>query len=109
MGAVRRLGAAVLDPVDEQHEHPAQHRLLLLGPRLERGDPVRHHRIRDRNGRGRGRRDRGRLAFIRGFGERRVAAIEARIEEQEVVIRRVLTLLVEWVEKDEPDYRTNAA
>ncbi|HEX8667730.1 MAG TPA: AAA family ATPase [Allosphingosinicella sp.] len=41
--------------------------------------------------------------------ERRVAAIEARIEEQEVVIRRVLTLLVEWVEKDEPDYRTNAA
>jgi general secretion pathway protein A len=43
--------------------------------------------------------------------ERRVAALEARLEEQEVVLRRVLTLLVDWVENGQrmPDYRTNAA
>jgi general secretion pathway protein A len=43
--------------------------------------------------------------------ERRVAALEARLDEQEVVLRRVLTLLVDWVENGQqaPDYRTNAA
>jgi putative secretion ATPase (PEP-CTERM system associated) len=42
--------------------------------------------------------------------ERRVAALEAKMEEQEVVLRRVLTLLVEWVENsDAPGYRSNAA
>ena len=43
--------------------------------------------------------------------ERRIAAIEARLDEQEAAVRRVLTLLVEWVENGQqaPDYRTNAA
>lgn len=43
--------------------------------------------------------------------ERRVAALEARLEEQENAIRRVLTLLVDWVENGEgpPDYRHRAA
>ena len=42
--------------------------------------------------------------------ERRVAALEARVDEQEVIVRRVLTLLVEWVENGQqaPGY-TNAA
>lgn len=42
---------------------------------------------------------------------RRVAALEARLEEQETALRRVLTLLVDWVEngQDAPSYRTNAA
>jgi putative secretion ATPase (PEP-CTERM system associated) len=42
--------------------------------------------------------------------ERRVAALEARMDEQEVIVRRVLTLLVEWVENGQqaPGY-TNAA
>jgi general secretion pathway protein A len=42
--------------------------------------------------------------------ERRVAALEARVNEQEVIVRRVLTLLVEWVENGQqaPGY-TNAA
>jgi putative secretion ATPase (PEP-CTERM system associated) len=42
--------------------------------------------------------------------ERRVAQLESRLEEQEVVLRRVLTLLVDWVESAEaPGYRSNAA
>jgi putative secretion ATPase (PEP-CTERM system associated) len=43
--------------------------------------------------------------------ERRVAALEARLEEQEGALRRVLTLLVDWVENEaEPvSYRHNAA
>ena len=41
--------------------------------------------------------------------ERRIAALEARLDEQEAVVRRVLTLLVDWIEKDERGYRTNAA
>ena len=43
--------------------------------------------------------------------ERRIAALEARAEEQEATLRRVLTLLVDWVEGGNPDtaYRTNAA
>jgi putative secretion ATPase (PEP-CTERM system associated) len=42
--------------------------------------------------------------------ERRIAALEARMDEQEVIVRRVLTLLVEWVEngRQAPGY-TNAA
>lgn len=42
---------------------------------------------------------------------RRIAALEARAEEQEATLRRVLTLLVDWVEGGNPDtaYRTNAA
>jgi hypothetical protein len=42
--------------------------------------------------------------------ERRVAALEARLNEQEAIVRRVLTLLVEWVENGQqaPGY-TNAA
>jgi len=42
---------------------------------------------------------------------RRIAALEARLEEQEAALRRVLTLLVDWVESGEagPSYRTNAA
>jgi hypothetical protein len=43
--------------------------------------------------------------------ERRVAALEARIEEQDAALRRVLTMLIDWVENGagEPSYRTNAA
>ena len=42
--------------------------------------------------------------------ERRTAALEAKIEEQEIVLRRVLTLLVDWVENNEAaGYRSNAA
>ncbi|MDB5697357.1 MAG: ral secretion pathway protein [Alphaproteobacteria bacterium] len=43
--------------------------------------------------------------------ERRVAALEARLEEQEVALRRILTLLVDWVENGQqaPSYRHNAA
>lgn len=42
--------------------------------------------------------------------ERRIAALEARANEQEVIVKRVLTLLVEWVENGQqaPGY-TNAA
>jgi general secretion pathway protein A len=42
--------------------------------------------------------------------ERRIAALESRVDEQEVIVRRVLTLLVEWVENGQqaPGY-TNAA
>jgi putative secretion ATPase (PEP-CTERM system associated) len=49
---------------------------------------------------------------VRDFAlERRVAALESRLEEQEVALRRVLTLLVDWVENGQqtPGYRTNAA
>jgi general secretion pathway protein A len=43
--------------------------------------------------------------------ERRIASLEARAEEQEVMLRRVLTLLVDWVENGSPEtaYRSNAA
>ena len=43
--------------------------------------------------------------------EQKLAALEARAEEQEATLRRVLTLLVEWVESSapEPAYRTHAA
>ncbi|HEY0148639.1 MAG TPA: XrtA/PEP-CTERM system-associated ATPase [Allosphingosinicella sp.] len=42
--------------------------------------------------------------------ERRIAQLESRLEEQEVVLRRVLTLLVDWVENTSaPGYRSNAA
>ncbi len=43
--------------------------------------------------------------------EQRVAALEARLEEQETALRRVLTLLVDWVENEgQPvSYRHNAA
>jgi putative secretion ATPase (PEP-CTERM system associated) len=42
---------------------------------------------------------------------RRIAALEARAEEQEAMLRRVLTLLVDWVENGSPEtaYRTHAA
>ena len=43
--------------------------------------------------------------------ERRVAALEARLEEQETAVRRVLTLLIDWVESApaRPAYRSDAA
>jgi putative secretion ATPase (PEP-CTERM system associated) len=43
--------------------------------------------------------------------DRRVAALESRLDEQETALRRVLTLLVDWVENGQqtPGYRTNAA
>jgi hypothetical protein len=43
--------------------------------------------------------------------ERRIAALEARAEEQEAMLRRVLILLVDWVENgsQENAYRTHAA
>ena len=41
----------------------------------------------------------------------RLARLEAQAREQEETLRRVLTLLVEWVEKEQPEaaYRTHAA
>jgi general secretion pathway protein A len=43
--------------------------------------------------------------------ERRIAGLEAQLEQQDAILRRVLTLLVDWVENGQqtPDYRTNAA
>jgi general secretion pathway protein A len=50
---------------------------------------------------------------VRDLGlERRVASVEERLDEQERALRRVLTLLVDWVEKDRDDapvIRHNAA
>ena len=36
-----------------------------------------------------------------GHVQRRITALEERLEEQEVALRRVLTLLVDWIERDE--------
>lgn len=49
----------------------------------------------------------GRLALL----EERLAGVETRAREQDVALRRVLTLLVEWVERDEraPDAQRSAA
>jgi general secretion pathway protein A len=43
--------------------------------------------------------------------DRRIAQLEARLEEQEAALRRVLTLLVDWVENGQQasGYRTNVA
>ncbi|HYD36203.1 MAG TPA: AAA family ATPase, partial [Allosphingosinicella sp.] len=41
--------------------------------------------------------------------ERRIAAIEARLDEQEAAIRRVLTVLLDWVENESRPRRSNAA
>lgn len=41
--------------------------------------------------------------------ERRLAALEARAEEHEAMLRRVLTLLVDWIETSAPPLRSNAA
>ena len=51
------------------------------------------------------------VAFTDPALERRIAALEARAEEQEAMLRRVLTLLVDWVENSSPEtaYRTHAA
>jgi general secretion pathway protein A len=41
--------------------------------------------------------------------ERRIAAIEARLDEQEAAVRRVLTVLLDWVENESRPRRSNAA
>ena len=41
--------------------------------------------------------------------EQRIAALEARAEEQEATLRRVLTLLVDWVESGVPETNYRAA
>ena len=41
--------------------------------------------------------------------EARIAMLEAQIQEQEAALRRVLTLLVDWVERDETLARASAA
>lgn len=41
--------------------------------------------------------------------DRRIAAIEARLDEQEAAVRRVLTLLLDWVENESRPRRSNAA
>jgi general secretion pathway protein A len=53
----------------------------------------------------------GAAAIVDLDAERRIAVLEARLEEQEKALRRVLTLLVDWVENAEqaPGYRHNAA
>ena len=39
----------------------------------------------------------------------RITMLEAQVQEQEAALRRVLTLLVDWVERDEPATRASAA
>ncbi|HEX8480349.1 MAG TPA: AAA family ATPase [Allosphingosinicella sp.] len=41
--------------------------------------------------------------------ERRLAALEARLDEQEGAVRRVLTVLLDWVENESQPRRSNAA
>jgi uncharacterized coiled-coil protein SlyX len=43
--------------------------------------------------------------------DQRIAALEAQVVEQEAMLRRALTMLVDWVEADgqEKAYRTHAA
>lgn len=41
--------------------------------------------------------------------EGRIAGLEARLEEQEAAIRRVLTVLLDWVENESRPRRSNAA
>jgi hypothetical protein len=41
--------------------------------------------------------------------ERRIAAIESRLDEQEAAVRRVLTVLLDWVENESQPRRSNAA
>jgi putative secretion ATPase (PEP-CTERM system associated) len=41
--------------------------------------------------------------------ERRIAAIEVRLDEQEAAVRRVLTVLLDWVENESRPRRSNAA
>ncbi|HEU0099672.1 MAG TPA: AAA family ATPase [Allosphingosinicella sp.] len=41
--------------------------------------------------------------------ERRIAAIESRLDEQEAAVRRVLTVLLDWVESESQPRRSNAA
>ena len=38
---------------------------------------------------------------VASFDETRIAALEARIDEQDAALRRMLTLLIDWVERDE--------
>ncbi|HLL30789.1 MAG TPA: AAA family ATPase [Allosphingosinicella sp.] len=40
---------------------------------------------------------------------RRIAAMEARLDEQEAAVRRVLTVLLDWVENESQPRRSNAA
>jgi general secretion pathway protein A len=40
-------------------------------------------------------------APVASFDEARIAALEARIDEQDAALRRMLTLLIDWVERDE--------
>src|SRR5688572_28904338 len=39
VGAIGCVRASILDPIDQQGQDAAQHRLLFLGARLELGDP----------------------------------------------------------------------
>jgi putative secretion ATPase (PEP-CTERM system associated) len=41
--------------------------------------------------------------------ERRIAGLEARLDEQEAAVRRVLTVLLDWVENESQPRRSNAA
>jgi putative secretion ATPase (PEP-CTERM system associated) len=41
--------------------------------------------------------------------ERRIAAIETRLDEQEAAVRRVLTVLLDWAENESQPRRSNAA
>jgi hypothetical protein len=79
---------AVAADLDADRPQPAQDRVLPLRAMASQSESVRD--IAD---------------------ERRIAALEARLDEQDQILRRVLSLLVEWVEEGQPgaDYRTNAA
>ena len=98
-GAVQAVAADIAADRPEA----TQERVLPLraAPRLESvpdsvGEPLRELTAERRAG-------------DRRAADPRVADLEARLEEQEVALRRVLTLLVDWVENSEAGYRSNAA
>ena len=49
-----------------------------------------------------------RITTIDTQAQRRIAALEERLDEQDAALRRVLTLMIEWVERDEAE-KTEAA
>ena len=100
---LERIGGDVVEAVAADiaadRPEPAQERVLpLRSPsRLESvpdtaPEPASDRRVSDRRS-----------------ADPRVADLEARLQEQEVALRRVLTLLVDWVENSEAGYRSNAA
>jgi type II secretory pathway predicted ATPase ExeA len=94
---------AVAADIAADRAEPVQERVLPLraAPRLESVPDSVPEPVRELAGE--------RRSADRRAADPRVADLEARLEEQEVALRRVLTLLVDWVENNEAGYRSNAA